>query len=204
MWLYTEARQGIEKKQIQPAPDGGRMTTMKIGLFYGSNTGNTELDAEMVKNTFESFAPVTVDLFNIGSVDLAEMEKYDRLIIGCPTWNIGQLQDDWDLKFDQLDKLDLHGKRVALFAPGDQYGYPDNYCDAIGIIGKKMESRGAELVGFTDASDYQFENSLAVEDGVFLGLALDDDNEAELTEPRIREWVLQLMVDFEVNETVGA
>lgn len=62
---------------------------MKIGLFYGSNTGNTELDAEMVKNTFESFAPVTVDLFNIGSVDLAEMEKYDRLIIGCPTWNIG-------------------------------------------------------------------------------------------------------------------
>ncbi len=93
---------------------------------------------------------------------------------------------------------------MALFAPGDQYGYPDNYCDAIGIIGKKMESRGAELVGFTAAGDYQFENSLAVEDGVFLGLALDDDNEAELTEPRIREWVLQLMVDFEVNETVGA
>jgi len=180
------------------------MTIMKIGLFYGSNTGNTELDAEMIKSTFEAFAPVTVDLFNIGSVDLAGMEQYDRLIIGCPTWNIGQLQDDWDLKFDQLDTLDLHGKRVALFSPGDQYGYPENYCDAIGIVGKKMEERGAELVGFTDASDYQFDHSLAAEDGVFLGLALDDDNEAEMTEPRIREWVLQLMVDFGVSESVGA
>jgi flavodoxin I len=177
---------------------------MKIGLFYGSNTGNTELDAELIKTTFEAFAPVTVDLFNVGQVELAEMQAFDRLIIGCPTWNIGQLQDDWDLKYDQLDGLDLRGKRVALFAPGDQYGYPDNYCDAIGIIGKKLEARGAELVGFTDAGDYQFEHSLAVEDGVFLGLALDDDNESELTEPRIRDWILQLRVDFEVSETVEA
>ena len=173
---------------------------MKIGLFYGSNTGNTELDAELVKKTFESFTPETVDLFNIGQVDLQKMQDYDCLIIGCPTWNIGQLQDDWALKFDQLDKLDLHGKLVALFAPGDQYGYPDNYCDAIGIIGKKLESRGAELVGFTDASGYQFDNSLAVEDGVFLGLALDDDNEADQTEDRIRDWVLQLMVDFGISQ----
>ncbi len=173
---------------------------MKIGLFYGSNTGNTELDAELVKKTFESFTAETVDLFNIGQVDLQKMQDYDCLIIGCPTWNIGQLQDDWDLKFDQLDKLDLHGKLVALFAPGDQYGYPDNYCDAIGIIGKKLEERGAELVGFTDAGDYQFDHSLAVEDGVFLGLALDDDNEADQTEERIRNWVLQLMVDFGISQ----
>lgn len=195
---YT-AGQGEER-----AAPPGRWNNMKIGLFYGSNTGNTELDAELIKKTFETFAPVTVDLFNIGQVDLSEMLSYDRLIIGCPTWNIGQLQDDWDLKYDQLDRLDLHGKRVALFAPGDQYGYPDNYCDAIGVIGKKLEERGAELVGFTDASDYQFDHSLAVEDGIFLGLALDDDNEAELTEPRIRDWVLQLIVDFEVSETVQA
>ena len=176
---------------------------MKIGLFYGSNTGNTELDAELVKKTFEGFAPVSIDLFNIGQVDVQKMQEYDRLIVGCPTWNIGQLQDDWDLKFDQLDGLDLRGKLVAMFAPGDQYGYPDNYCDALGIIGKKLEERGAELVGFTDASDYEFSNSLGVEDGVFLGLALDDDHEAALTEERIRDWVLQLLVDFGISERVG-
>src|SRR5690606_12314368 len=102
----------------------------------------------------------------------------------------------------QLDELDMSGKMVALFAPGDQFGYPDNYCDAIGIIGKKLEERGAELAGFTDASDYEFDNSLAVEDGVFLGLALDDDHEAHLTEGRIRDWVAQLAVEFGVGQPV--
>jgi flavodoxin I len=42
-----------------------------------------------------------------------------------------------------------------------------------------------------------------VEDGVFLGLALDDDNEAELTEERIRDWVGQLVVDFGIAERAG-
>jgi flavodoxin I len=160
------------------------------------------LDAELIKKAFDQYAPGAVEMFNVGQVDLRQMQAYDRLIVGCPTWNIGQLQDDWDLKFDQLDQLDLRGKMAALFAPGDQFGYPDNYCDAIGLIGKKLEERGAELAGFTDASDYQFDHSLAVEDGVFLGLALDDDNEPELTEERIREWVAQLVVEFGVVESV--
>lgn len=177
--------------------------TVKIGLFYGSNTGNTELDAELIVKAFDSHIPDAIDMFNIGQVDVLRMQGYDRLIVGCPTWNIGQLQDDWDLKFDQLDKLDLRGKRVAMFAPGDQFGYPDNYCDAMGIIGKKLEERGAELVGFTDAGDYEFSHSLAVEDGVFLGLALDDDNEGELTEGRISGWVNQLLIDFGIGELVA-
>lgn len=177
---------------------------MKIGLFYGSNTGNTELDAGLIRDAFAARAPgVAVELYDIGKVDIKLMETYDRLIVGCPTWNIGQLQDDWDLKFDALGELDLHGKRVAMFAPGDQFGYPENFCDAIGIIGKKLEAQGAELVGFTDAGDYQFDHSLAEEDGVFLGLALDDDNESELTEERIRLWVAQLVTDFELAAVAG-
>ncbi len=176
---------------------------MKIGLFYGSDTGNTELDARLIERALESHAPGIVDVFDIAKVDVAELLSYDHLIIGCPTWNVGQLQDDWDVKFDQLDALDLRGKRVAMFGVGDQYGYPENYCDAIGIIGKKLEERGAELVGFTDASDYQFSHSLGVEDGVFLGLALDDDNEAELTEERVADWATQLLADFEISEAVA-
>lgn len=176
---------------------------MKIGLFYGSNTGNTEMDAELIKNAFDQYVPGVVELFNIGEVELQEMQNYDLLIVGCPTWNIGQLQDDWDLKYDQLDTLDLHGKKVAMFGVGDQFGYPDNYCDAIGIIGRKLEKRGAELVGFTDASDYEFSFSEGVEDGVFLGLALDDDNEVALTEERIADWVLLLLEEFGIMEAMA-
>lgn len=176
---------------------------MKIGLFYGSNTGNTELDARLIARALEGHVPGIVDVFDIADVDVGSIQTYDHLIIGCPTWNVGQLQDDWDARFDQLDTLDLRGKQVAMFGVGDQYGYPDNYCDAIGIIGKRLEERGAELVGFTDASDYQFSHSLGVEDGVFLGLALDDDNESELTEERITGWAAQLLVDFEISEGVA-
>jgi flavodoxin len=77
------------------------------------------------------------------------MLAYDTLIIGCPTWNIGQLQEDWDVVYEQMDNLDFSGKKVAIFGLGDQYDYPDNFCDAIGILGQKFIERGAELVGYT-------------------------------------------------------
>ncbi|MEM9774893.1 MAG: flavodoxin FldA [Chloroflexota bacterium] len=168
----------------------------KVGLFFGSNTGNTELNAELIKRKFEEHRPDSVDLFNIGEVDPKKMEEYELLIVGSPTWNIGELQDDWELKFDDLNSLNMEGKMIAMFGVGDQFGYPDNYCDAIGIIGKRLVERGGELIGFTDASDYEYDNSLGVEDGVFLGLALDDDNQNELTEERVEDWVEQIIDEF--------
>ena len=177
---------------------------MKIGLFYGSSTGNTEMDGKIIKDKFDEYTPGLVEMFDIAKVEVEAMLPYDHLIIGCPTWNIGQIQDDWDAKFEQLDRLDLTGKRVGIYAPGDPVGYPDNYCDAMGLVGHKLEERGAERVGFTDASDYQFDHSLAVEDGVFLGLPLDDDNEPGMTDERIADWVAQLIVDFGIDELVAA
>ena len=167
----------------------------KVGLFYGSNTGNTEIDAAQVKKMFDMEMPDTLDLFNIGEVDMKKLEEYTFLILASPTWNVGELQDDWALKFDELNGVNFSGRKVAMLGVGDQFGYSDNYCDAIGIIGRKAESLGAELVGFTDASVYEFSNSLGVEDGVFLGLALDDDNQNKLTEERILYWVDQLIYE---------
>ena len=172
----------------------------KIGLFYGSNTGNTEIDAELIKKKFNELYPDIVEIFNIGLVDVKKMESYDLLIVGSPTWNIGELQDDWALKFSQLNDLNMEGKLVGMFGVGDQFGYADNYCDAIGIIGRKLEERGAELVGYTDASDYEFDNSLGVEDGAFIGMALDDDNQNGMTEERIVYWIDQLIEDFGLEQ----
>lgn len=166
-----------------------------VGFFYGSNTGNTEMDADVVKAAFDAIMPNTLQLFNIGEVDMKKLEEYKYLILASPTWNVGELQDDWALKFDQLNDIDFHGRKVAMMGVGDQFGYPDNYCDAIGIIGQKVEARGAELVGFTDASEYEFDHSLGVEDGVFLGLAIDDDNQSDLTKERIEMWIDQLIYD---------
>ena len=172
---------------------------MKIGLFFGSNTGNTEINAGLMKKEFDKVDPNLVEIHNIGLVDVKKMEEYDAMIVGCPTWNVGELQDDWALKFDSLNDLNLKGKKIAMFGVGDQFGYGDNFCDAIGILGYRFEARGAELVGFTDGRDYQYTNSAGVEQSIFLGLALDDDNRNELTEERIDYWVDALLYEFGIK-----
>ncbi|BDA73963.1 hypothetical protein CAL7716_081290 [Calothrix sp. PCC 7716] len=37
---------------------------------------------------------------------------------------MGELQDDWDNFFDELDNIDFSGKKVAYFGVGDQNDYP--------------------------------------------------------------------------------
>ncbi len=91
-----------------------------IGLFYGSDTGFTTLVATLIKEEFDTVAPDLVTVHNIAETPVERMLDYDRLIVGCPTWNIGQLQDDWDNVFLKLDELDLSGKKLAIFGLGDQ------------------------------------------------------------------------------------
>lgn len=169
-----------------------------IGLFYGTDTGFTELVAGLIKEEFSMVAPDLITVHDIAEVPVEKMLDYDYLIVGCPTWNVGQLQDDWDDVFIELDDLDLTGKKLAIFGLGDQYGYPENYCDAIGILGRKLADQGAELIGFTPAEGYEFSYSLGVEDGMFLGLALDEENESEKTPGRVTDWIWQLVDEFDL------
>ncbi|MDC0834787.1 flavodoxin FldA [Leptolyngbya valderiana BDU 20041] len=168
----------------------------KIGLFYGSTTGNTETAAEAIQAEFGG--DDVVELQNIADADLSELEEYDCLILGSPTWNIGELQSDWEGCFDELDDLDLSGKKVAYFGVGDQIGYADNFQDAMGILEEKVSSLGGQTVGHWPVDGYDFSESKAVKNGKFIGLALDDDNQDDLTEERIQKWVVQLKSEFGV------
>jgi flavodoxin I len=49
------------------------------------------------------------------------------------------------------------------------------------------------MVGKVDTSGYDFIHSKSVQDGYFLGLALDQVNEGHLTEERVRSWCSQLI-----------
>lgn len=172
--------------------------TTPIGLFYGTNTGYTELVVKMIEEEFALVAPNLITCFDIGSVPLTRLLDFDDLIIACPTWNVGQLQDDWDVAYDKLESLNLTGKKVAMLGLGDQFGYPENFCDAIGIIGTKLAEQGAILVGFTSADGYQFDHSLGVENGYFMGLALDEEHESDKSPERITDWVWQLVDEFDL------
>ena len=169
-----------------------------IGLFYGTDTGFTEIVVKLFLEEFELVAPGLLAVHNIADVPITTLQQYQHLIIGCPTWDIGQLQADWDKAYNELDTLDLSGKQVAIFGLGDQYGYPDSYCDAIGILAEKFASLGAELMGFTPTEGYELTYSEGVKDGQFLGLALDEDNESDKSPQRVSDWVWQLVDEFDL------
>lgn len=168
---------------------------MKIALFYGTCTGKTEAVAEQIKEALgEDFFATFEDVSQIEPKDL---EQYDVIIAGIPTWDVGELQYDWQDIFDKLDEVDLTGKKVLMFGTGDQAGYPDTYQDAIGIVYNKFLARGAVGgLGFTDASTHEFEESKGCieKDGkkLFVGLALDEDCQPELTEQRVADWCAQI------------
>ncbi len=168
----------------------------KIGLFYGSTTGKTESAAEMIQAEFGGESVVT--LHEISEVQNSDFDQYQNIIIGSPTWDIGQLQADWDGYFEDLDNIDFSGKKVAYFGTGDAVGYGENFQDAMGTLEEKISELGGQTVGNWPTDGYDFESSKAVKNGKFVGLALDDDNQSELTESRIKEWVAQLKNELSI------
>ncbi|MFN6572518.1 flavodoxin FldA [Dendronalium sp. ChiSLP03b] len=165
----------------------------KIGLFYGTQTGKTESVAEIIR---DEFGGDVVTLNDISQAEAADFDEYEYLIIGCPTWNIGELQSDWEGFFPELDEIDFSGKVVAYFGTGDQLGYGENFQDAIGIIEEKISQRGGKTVGYWSTEGYDFEASKALKNGKFVGLAIDEDNQSDLTNERVKAWVTQLKTEF--------
>ena len=164
------------------------------GIFYGSSSGNTQNAAELIAKG------LNIDKTNVSDIAKAKQEAlqgYDVLLFGSSTWGLGDLQDDWETFIDKLKKMDLSGKKVAVFGTGDSSSYPDTFCDAIGIIAEAAQEAGATIVGKVNVADYSFDSSKAVWDGVFCGLPLDEDNETDKTNERVARWVAQLKSECE-------
>ena len=172
----------------------------KIGLFYGSNEGHPEQVAQWIKTEFDDYEAGLVEVFNIAHATIEDVTAWDDLIFGIPTWDNGQLQDDWDIFLPQMDQLDLTGKKVAIFGLGDQYLYSVTFLDAVGILGRKVCERGGELLGYWPDDGYEIADSAALENGMFMGLAIDQDNEPEKTAERVEAWVLQVVQEFGIFE----
>jgi flavodoxin I len=165
-----------------------------IGIFFGSTEGNTERVVTKIQEVLGGENAAV--LHNVNSATADDMTPYKNVILACPTWEIGQLQEDWNGFIDELADVDFNGKRVTYVGLGDADGYPDTFLDALGIIHEKIKDSGAMFVGAWSTDGYDFEASKGVIDGKFLGLAIDEDNQKDLTEERIKKWVDQLKNEF--------
>lgn len=160
---------------------------MKTGIFYGTTGGTTAAVADKIAQLLDVEA---ADVHNVAKTAPSEVGKYDFLILGSPTYGSGELQDDWYDFLAGLEVLDLKGKKVALFGAGDE-SMADTFCNAVGILYKRLKDTGAEFVGAYNTFPYEFDASEAVpvEGAGAVGLLIDEVNHPDDTDRRIAGWV---------------
>lgn len=167
------------------------------GLFFGSSTCYTDMVAgRIVEMAAEHHPQHSIQIHNIADEGLAALPGYRQLIFGIPTWDYGALQDDWDCHWDRLKGADFDGALAAIYGLGDASGYGEWFQDAMGYLAHQLQQGGARLTGRWPLADhgiggYAHQSSRAIDaDGAhFVGLALDEENQAELTGARLRLWL---------------
>ena len=166
----------------------------RIGIFYGSTTGNTKKIAEKIKY---NLAPGLVDIYNVKDATAMNIEEYENIILGSSTWGTGILQEDFEeFLNDHLKQANLKNKKIAIFGTGDSSVYPESFADSIGIIFEALDGKGVVFVGEFPVDGYQFDTSLSVFNDKFVGLPLDDDSEEEQNKLRISIWTSLLKLDM--------
>lgn len=155
----------------------------KTIVVYGSSTGTCQSIAETIASK------LGVEAIDVTKFDADVIAANDNLLLGTSTWGAGELQDDWYDGLNVLKAADLAGKTVAVFGCGDSESYSDTFCGAIAEIYNAAKDAGATLVGEVSTDGYTYDDSEAVVDDKFVGLALDDVNEDDKTEGRIDAWL---------------
>lgn len=204
---------------LQPTPEHAA----RAAILYGSTTGSTAGAAGLIAEAFRRRTGLVLPRFDIADVPLGMLcdrppsrpeprgahpdtpatPRHRVLLLGCPTWDWGDLQTDWAVAIDDLDALDLRGVRVAVFGAGDAGAYPGTFADALGILADHAEARGATLVGAWPTAAYPPVSSRALRGGSFVGLPLDEAD-PDRTPQRILGWVARLARELGFPEPPSA
>ena len=160
-----------------------------ICVIYGSSTGTCQGLAEKIGQQLSVQDDGIIDVQNL-SADV--VNKYDVLILGTSTWGAGEMQDDWYDGVKVLKQAGLQGKAVAVFGCGDSESYSDTFCGGMAELYNAAKDAGATMIGEVATDGYNFDDSEAVVDRKFVGLALDEVNEDDKTDSRIEAWVEEL------------
>jgi flavodoxin I len=161
----------------------------KTAIICSFNTIKSKRIADIIlKNLGEDKA----ELVNAEELTAEKFLSYEKAILSTPTWFYGELPNYWDEFMPAIEDEDLSGHTYMIYGLGDQEKYPWNFVDAIGVMAEFLEERGATLEGFVKKEGYNFKESKALRpDGMFYGLPLDDDNEADKTDERVAGWLAE-------------
>ena len=172
----------------------------RIGLFFGTETGTTRLVAKKLQKKLGD--EICDKPLNVNRITPAEMLQYDALILGTPSYGIGEIpgkgasgcfESNWGEFLEQMPaNPDFRGKRIAFFGLGAQERYADRFCSSLYPLVMKFKEWGAEIVGDTANEGYTFDQSAALVDGRFLGLIIDQRTQGMHTDERLDAWIAQI------------
>jgi flavodoxin I len=115
----------------------------KAIVVYGSTTGNTEQMASWITEMLAGLDYV-VAMKNVTDASPGELADYDLILLGSSTWGEGELQEDFEPFYEQMDDIGLKGKKAAVFGPGDS-SY-ELFCKAVDMLEEKLSELEAEVV----------------------------------------------------------
>ncbi|WP_343153991.1 flavodoxin FldA [Buchnera aphidicola] len=166
----------------------------KIGIFFGSDTGNTE---KIAKKMHQEIGKNNSVLYDISNSSKKDIESFNNLIFGIPTWYYGEVQCDWDDFLPILKKINFLNKKIALFGCGDQEDYSEYFCDALSVVYKIIKQNKAQIIGEWSTKGYDFTTSKALlNKDYFIGLTLDEDRQSDQTKDRIKKWIKNIILKF--------
>lgn len=169
-----------------------------IGLFFGTETCTTRLIAKKIQKKLGD--ELCAKPLNVNRIAPADLLQYDALILGTPSYGVGEipglaagcLENNWAEFLAGMPDADLTGKRIAFFGLGAQERYADRFASSLFALHQWFAERGAEIVGDWPVAGYTFEKSAAVVNGRFLGLIIDQRTQGMHTDERIDTWLAQV------------
>lgn len=181
-------------------PPNSSLGTPSIGLFYGSNTGQTENVARDMQTLLQAWGH-TVTVYDMEFADVSAMAGHTHLILGTPTWHNGGGQYSWLEQWEQFATINLTGKHIACFGLGDSQNYAEWYLDYMGDIYHHCQRAGGIMAGAWSAQGYYVmsHKALTADKSHYVGLALDTLNHPDMTDIRIHQWLCQLMGEWGMN-----
>lgn len=91
-----------------------------IIMVYASMTGNTEEMAEAIAEGVQEEGGELV-MKSVLDADGNILEQYDGILLGAYTWGDGDLPDEFLDFYDDMESLQLDGKKAAVFGSCDSH-----------------------------------------------------------------------------------
>jgi flavodoxin I len=112
-------------------------------IAYCSMSGNTEEMAETIGKGIRQ-AGADVEVKDVLMVDINDILNYDGVLLGAYTWGDGDLPDEFLDFYDEMDQLNLTGKKAAAFGSCDS-SY-EHFGGAVDKLVEKLTEIQADVV----------------------------------------------------------